>query len=82
MSFDVKFDDGLQKIREAGAATIRQLDKLRSTELMTRATFDAEVAHIAQENLPPYGCHFVVHRMSGVLSTVLPSKSLLTLREY
>jgi len=82
MSFDVKFDDGLQKIREAGAATIRQLDKLRSTELMTRATFDAEVAHIAQENLSPYGCHFVVHRMSGVLSTVLPSKSLLTLREY
>ena len=82
MSFDVKYDDRLQKIRGAGAGAIRQLDKLRSTELMTRATFDAEVAHIAQENLSPYGCHFVVHRMSGVLSTVLPSKSLLTLREY
>ena len=139
MSFDVKYEDRFQKIRGAGAAAIRQLDKLRSTELMTRATFDAEVARIAQENLPPYGCDFVVHRtdgvarciqssahreklgsdrtfllsrqwslrflqekvglplgpclskraaqmswitMSGVLSTVLPSKSLLTLREY
>jgi len=60
MSFDVKYDDRLQKIRGAGAAAIRQLDKLRSTELMTRATFDAEVARIAQENLPPYGCDFVV----------------------
>ena len=66
MSFDVKYDDRLQKIRGAGAAAIRQLDKLRSTELMTRATFDAEVARIAQENLPPYGCDFVVHRTDGV----------------
>jgi len=56
----------LQKIREAGAAAIRQLDKLRSTELMTRATFDAEVARIAQENLHPYGCDFVVHRTDRV----------------
>ena len=66
MSFDVKYDDRFQKIRGAGAAAIRQLDKLRSTELMTRATFDAEVARIAQENLPPYGCDFVVHRTDGV----------------
>ena len=71
MSFDVKFDDGLQKIREAGAATIRQLDKLRSTELMTRATFDAEVARIAQEKLHPYGCDLVVHRTDGVARFVI-----------
>jgi len=70
MSFDVKYDDRLQKIRGAGAAAIRQLDKLRSTELMTRATFDAEVARIAQENLPPYGCDFVVHRTDGVVRFV------------
>jgi len=55
MSFDVKYDDRLQKIRGAGPAAIRQLDKLRSTELMTRATFGAEVARIAQENLPLTG---------------------------
>ena len=79
---DIKYEERVRKIREAASAAIKEFDKLRSTELMTRATFDAEVAHIAQENLPPYGCHFVVHRMSGVLSTVLPSKSLLTLREY
>ena len=71
MSFDVKFDDGLQKIRGAGAAAIRQLDKLRSTELMTRATFDAEVARIAQEKLHPYGCDFVVHRTDGVARFVI-----------
>src|SRR6478735_12106532 len=58
MSFDVKYDDRFQKIRGAGAAAIRQLDKLRSTELMTRATFDAEVARIAQENLPPLRVRF------------------------
>jgi len=71
MSFDVKYDDRLQKIREAGPAAIRQLDKLRSTELMARATFDAEVAHIAQEKLHPYGCDFVVHRTDGVARFVI-----------
>ena len=71
MSFDVKYDDRLQKVRGAGAGAIRQLDKLRSTELMTRATFDAEVARIAQENLPPYGCDFVVHRTDGVARFVI-----------
>jgi hypothetical protein len=71
MSFDVKYDDRLQKIRGAGAAAIRQLDKLRSTELMTRATFDAEVARIPQENLSPYGCDFVVHRTDGVARFVI-----------
>jgi hypothetical protein len=71
MSFDVKYDDRLQKIREAGAAAVRQLDKLHSTELMTRATFDAEVARIAQEKLHPYGCDFVVHRTDGVARFVI-----------
>jgi hypothetical protein len=71
MSFDVKYDDRLQKIREAGAAAIRQLDKLPSTELMTRATSDAEVARSAQEKLPPYGCDFVVHRTDDVARFVI-----------
>jgi hypothetical protein len=33
---------------------------------MTRATFDAEVARIAQEKRHPYGCDLVVHRTNGV----------------
>jgi hypothetical protein len=53
MSFDGKYDDRLQKIREAAAAAIRQLDQLRSTEPTPRETLDAEVARIAQEKLPP-----------------------------
>jgi hypothetical protein len=53
MSFDVKYDDRLQKIREAGAAAISQLDKLRSTGPTPRETLDAEVARIAQEKLHP-----------------------------
>jgi hypothetical protein len=71
MSFDVKYDDRLQKIHEAGAAAIGQLDKLRSTELMTRATFDAEVARIAQQKRHPYGCDFVVYRTDGVARFVI-----------
>jgi hypothetical protein len=47
MSFDVKYDDRFQKIREAAAAAIRQLDQLRSTGPMSRETLDAEVARIA-----------------------------------
>ena len=82
MSFDVKFDDGLQKIREAGAATIRQLDKLRSTELMTRATFDAEVAHIAQENLSPYDAISLFTVCPASFQQFCLPETLLTLREY
>ena len=63
MSFDVKYDDRFQKIREAAAAAIRQLDQLRSTEPTPREMFDAEVARIAQEKLHPYRCDLVVHRM-------------------
>jgi hypothetical protein len=61
MSFDGKYDDRLQKIREAAATAIRQLDQLRSTGPTPRETLDAEVARIAQEKLHPYGCD---HRCS------------------
>ena len=71
MSFDVKYDDRLQKIREAAAAAIRQLDQLRSTGPTPRETLDAEVARIAQEKLHPYGCDLVVHRMADGLTRFL-----------
>jgi hypothetical protein len=51
--FDGNYDDRLQKSREAAAAAIGQLDQLRSTGPTPRETFDAEVARIAQEKLPP-----------------------------
>jgi hypothetical protein len=68
---DIKYEDRVRKIREAASAAIREFDKLRSTELMTRAAFDAEVARIAQEKLRPYGCDFVVHRTDGVARFVI-----------
>jgi hypothetical protein len=71
MSFDVKYDDHFQKIREAAAATIRQLDQLRSTGPTPRETLDAEVARIAQEKLHPYGCDLVVHRMDDGVTRFL-----------
>jgi hypothetical protein len=81
MSFDVKYDDRFQKIREAGAAAIRQLDKVRSTGPTPRETLDAEVARIAQEKLHPYGCDLVVHSMGdGVPRFLIKLQS--TGREY
>ena len=71
MSFDGKYDDRLQKIREAAAAAIRQLDQLRSTEPTPGETFDAEVARIAQEKLHPYGCDLVVHQMDDGVTRFL-----------
>jgi hypothetical protein len=71
MSFDVKYDDRLQKIREAAAAAIRQLDQLRSTGPRPRETLDAEVARIAQEKLQPYGCDLVVHRLGDGVTRLL-----------
>jgi len=71
MSFDVKYDDRLQKIREAAAAAIRQLDQLRSTGPTPRETLDAEVARIAQEKLHPYRCDLVVHRMDDGVTRFL-----------
>ena len=71
MSFDVNYDDRFQKIREAAAAAIRQLDQLRSTGPTPRETLDAEVGRIAQEKLHPYGCDLVVHRMDDGVTRFL-----------
>ncbi len=71
MRFDVKYDDRLQKIREAAAAAIRQLDQLRSTGPTPRETLDAEVARIAQEKPHPYGCDLVVHGMDDGVTRFL-----------
>jgi hypothetical protein len=60
--FDVKYEDRIQRIREAAAAAIRQLDQLRSAEPIPREALDGEVARIAQDKLHPYGCDLVVHR--------------------
>jgi hypothetical protein len=58
--FDVEYDGRVQKIREAAAATIKQLDQLRSTT--APQAFDAQVARIAQQNLHRHGCDLIVHR--------------------
>ena len=71
MSFDRKYADRLQKIREAAAAAIGQLDQLRSTGPTLRETLDAEVARIAQEKLHSYGCDLVVHRMDDGVTRFL-----------
>ena len=62
--FDVKYEDRVQKIREAAAAAIKQLDQLRSATIAPEA-FDALVARIAQENLHRHGCDLIVHRTAG-----------------
>jgi hypothetical protein len=74
--FDAEYDDRVQKIREAAAAAIRQLDQLRSAGPMPRETLDAEVARIAQEKLHPYGCDLVVHRTDdGVTRFLIKTQS-------
>ena len=59
--FDVKYEGRVQKIREAAAAAIKQLDQLRSGTIAPQA-LDAQVARIAQQNLHRYGCDLIVHR--------------------
>ena len=59
--FDVEYENRVQKIREAAAAAIKQLDQLRSGTIAPEA-FDAQVARIAQQNLHRYGCDLIVHR--------------------
>ena len=59
--FDVNCHGSVQRIREAAAAAIRQLDQLRSATIAPEA-FDAQVARIAQENLRRYGCDLIVYR--------------------
>jgi hypothetical protein len=61
--FDVKYEGRIRKIREASAAAIKQLDRLRFATIAPEA-FDAQVARIAQENLHRYGCDLIVHRMA------------------
>jgi hypothetical protein len=62
--FDVNCDGRVQKIREAAAAAIRQLNLLRSAAIAPEA-LDAQVARIAQENLHRYGCDLIVDRTAG-----------------
>ena len=59
--FDVKYQGRVQKIREAAAAAIKQLDQLRSATIAPEA-FDAQVARIAEQNLYRYGCDLIVQR--------------------
>jgi hypothetical protein len=59
--FDVKYEGRVQKIRDAAAVAIKQLDRLRSGPIAQQA-LDAQVARIAQENLHRYGCDLIVHR--------------------
>lgn len=47
--FDVKYEGRVQKIREAAAVAIKQLDQLRSGTNAPQA-FDAQVARIAQQD--------------------------------
>src|SRR6266478_9999407 len=60
--FDVKYEDRVQRIREAAAVAIRQLDQLRAARPMTQGVPDAQVARIVQEKLRHRGCCVVVHR--------------------
>jgi hypothetical protein len=83
--FETKYDDRFRKIREAAAATIKELDGFlslfRSAEPVTQEVLDAEVARIAQEKLQPYGCDLVVHRMNdGVTRFLIKVQS--TGRQY
>jgi hypothetical protein len=59
--FDVKYEGRVQRIRDAAAAAIKQLDHLRCATIAPQV-FDAQVARIAQENLHRYGCDLIVHR--------------------
>jgi len=68
--FDVEYDGRIQKIREAAAAAIKQLDQLRSATIAPKA-FDAQVARIAQENLHRYGCDLMVHRTADGVTRFL-----------
>src|SRR5205814_10711845 len=62
--FDVEYEGRVQKIREAAAAAIKQLDQLRSGTIAPQA-FDAQVARIAEEKLHRYGSDLIVHRTAA-----------------
>jgi hypothetical protein len=75
-AFEAKYDDRVQKIRQAAAAAIRELSLFRSGGPVTTEALDAEVARIAKEKLHPYGCDLVVWRMDdGVIRFVIKVQS-------
>lgn len=74
--FEAKYDDRVQKIRQAAAAAIRELSLFRSGGPVTTEALDAEVARIAKEKLHPYGCDLVVWRMGdGVIRFLIKVQS-------
>jgi thiamine monophosphate synthase len=78
--FDVKYEGRVQKIREAAAGAIKQLDQLRSAKIAPEA-FDAQVARIAQQTLHRYACDLIVHRTADGATRFL-IKDLNTGRRY
>jgi hypothetical protein len=79
--FEARYNGRVAKIRKAAAIALKELDRLRSAGLVTRAAFDAEVARITQEKLQPYGYDLVVHRAEdGIARFVIKVQS--TGREY
>jgi len=69
--FETKYDDRFRRIREAGAAAIKELSVFRSTAPVTQEELDAEVARIAQEKLHPFGCDLVIHRRDDGITRFL-----------
>jgi hypothetical protein len=69
--FEAEYHDRVRTIRRAAAIALKELDRWRSGGLMTQEALDAEVARIARENLRPYGCNLVVHRMADGLTRFL-----------
>ena len=69
--FEVRYNDRVRQIRKAAALALKELDRLRSGGPVTQEVLDAEVARIAQENLQPYGCDLVVHRMGDGVTRFL-----------
>jgi hypothetical protein len=79
--FEAKYDDRVQKIRQAAAEAIKELSLFRSGGPVTTEALDAEVERIAKEKLQPYGCDLVVWRMDdGVIRFVIKVQS--TGRQY
>ena len=79
--FEAKYDDRVQKIRQAAAAAIKELSLFRSGGPVTTEALDAEVERIAKEKLQPYGCDLVVWRMDdGVIRFVIKVQN--TGRQY
>jgi hypothetical protein len=79
--FEAKYDDRVQKIRQAAAAAIKELSLFRSGGPVPTEALDAEVERIAKEKLQPYGCDLVVWRLDdGVIRFVIKVQN--TGRQY